>query len=286
MPLLVNPNTGRLHTSFNQAVAATGRLSSNNPNLQNIPIRTEKGREIRKAFIAQDENHVLVSADYSQIELRIIASVSEDPGMMEAFTNGLDIHTATASKVFGVPLEQVDGDMRRKAKTVNFGIIYGISAFGLSERVGISRGEAAEIIEAYFAQFPGIKKYMDDTIHFCRENGFVKTLMGRRRYIRDINSQNRTVVGFAERNAINAPIQGSAADMIKIAMIKVEERLRKENLQSRMILQVHDELLFDVPKNEVQLLMELVKHEMETAMPLKVPVVVEAGSGKNWLEAH
>jgi DNA polymerase-1 len=282
----VNPNTGRLHTSFNQAVAATGRLSSNNPNLQNIPIRTEKGREIRKAFIAQDEKHVLVSADYSQIELRIIASVSEDPSMMEAFTNGLDIHTATASKVFGVPLEQVDGDMRRKAKTVNFGIIYGISAFGLSERVGISRGEAAEIIEAYFAQFPGIKKYMDDTIHFCRENGFVKTLMGRRRYIRDINSQNRTVVGFAERNAINAPIQGSAADMIKIAMIKVEERLRKENLQSRMILQVHDELLFDVPKNEVQLLMELVKHEMETAMPLKVPVVVEAGSGKNWLEAH
>jgi len=286
MPLLVNPNTGRLHTSFNQAVAATGRLSSNNPNLQNIPIRTEKGREIRKAFIARDAHHVLVSADYSQIELRIIASISEDPGMMEAFSQGLDIHTATASRVFGVPLDQVDGDMRRKAKTVNFGIIYGISAFGLSERVGISRGEAAEIIEAYFAQFPGIKKYMDETIHFCRENGFVKTLMGRRRYIRDINSQNRTVVGFAERNAINAPIQGSAADMIKIAMIKVEERLRKEKLQSRMILQVHDELLFDVPKEEVEVLIQLVKHEMETAMPLKVPVVVEAGSGNNWLEAH
>jgi DNA polymerase I len=286
MPLLVNPNTGRLHTSFNQAVAATGRLSSNNPNLQNIPIRTEKGREMRKAFIPRDENHVLMSADYSQIELRIIASISEDPGMMEAFEQGLDIHTATAAKVFGVELAAVDTEMRRRAKTVNFGIIYGISAFGLAERVGISRGEAAEIIDAYFEQFPGIKKYMDDTINFCREHGFVKTLLGRKRYIRDINSQNRTVVGFAERNAINAPIQGSAADMIKLAMINVHHRMIKDKYESKMILQVHDELLFDVVKPELAKLTAMVKEEMEKALPLKVPVLVEAGSGNNWLEAH
>jgi DNA polymerase I len=286
MPLLVNPNTGRLHTSFNQAVAATGRLSSNNPNLQNIPIRTEKGREMRKAFIPRDENHVLMSADYSQIELRIIASISEDPSMMEAFEQGLDIHTATAAKVFGVELAAVDTEMRRRAKTVNFGIIYGISAFGLAERVGISRGEAAEIIDAYFEQFPGIKKYMDDTINFCREHGFVKTLLGRKRYIRDINSQNRTVVGFAERNAINAPIQGSAADMIKLAMINVHHRMIKDKYESKMILQVHDELLFDVVKPELAKLTAMVKEEMEKALPLKVPVLVEAGSGNNWLEAH
>jgi DNA polymerase-1 len=286
MPLLVNPNTGRLHTSFNQAVAATGRLSSNNPNLQNIPIRTEKGREMRKAFIPRDENHVLMSADYSQIELRIIASISEDPGMMEAFAQGLDIHTATAAKVFGVELAAVDTEMRRRAKTVNFGIIYGISAFGLAERVGISRGEAAEIIDAYFEQFPGIKKYMDDTINFCREHGFVKTLLGRKRYIRDITSQNRTVVGFAERNAINAPIQGSAADMIKLAMINVHHRMIRDKYESKMILQVHDELLFDVVKPELAKLTAMVKEEMEKALPLKVPVVVEAGSGNNWLEAH
>lgn len=286
LPKLVDPTTGRVHTSFAQAVAATGRLSSNNPNLQNIPIRTDKGREIRKAFIPRDEDHILLAADYSQIELRVIASVSQDAGMMEAFKEGLDIHTATAAKVFGVPLEQVDGDMRRKAKTVNFGIIYGISAFGLSQRIGISRTEAKEIIDSYFEQFPGIKNYMDDTIDFCRKNGYVKTIMGRRRYIADINSNNRTVVGFAERNAINAPIQGSAADMIKKAMIDIYGYLENSKFKSKMILQVHDELLFDVPKNELEELRPIIIEKMQNAMSLDVPVIVEAGTGNNWLEAH
>jgi DNA polymerase-1 len=286
LPLLIHPLTGRVHTSFNQAVAATGRLSSNNPNLQNIPIRTEKGKEIRKAFVPRDSNHVLLSCDYSQIELRIIASISKDPGMIDAFNQGVDIHTATAAKVWNVPLDAVDSDMRRKAKTVNFGIIYGISAFGLSQRVGISRGEAKEIIDNYFAQFPGIKTYMDQTINFCRETGFVKTLAGRRRYIRDITSNNRTVVGFAERNAINAPIQGSAADMIKLAMIEVDKKLSSIKCNTKMILQVHDELLFDVPKEELEMVTPIIVKAMESAMVLDVPVVVEAGSGGNWLEAH
>lgn len=286
LPLLIHPLTGRVHTSYNQAVAATGRLSSNNPNLQNIPIRTEKGKEIRKAFVPRDENHILLSADYSQIELRIIASISKDPGMIEAFKNGIDIHTATASKVWNVPIDQVDSDMRRKAKTVNFGIIYGISAFGLSQRVGISRGEAKEIIDNYFEKFSGIKQYMSDTINYCREHGYVKTLAGRRRYIRDITSNNRTVVGFAERNAINAPIQGSAADMIKLAMIEVDKKLREHKFETKMILQVHDELVFDVPKNELAEVTPVIKKAMETAMLLEVPVVVESGSGMNWLEAH
>ncbi len=286
LPLLIHPSTGRVHTSYNQAVAATGRLSSNNPNLQNIPIRTEKGKEIRKAFVPRDENHILLSADYSQIELRIIASISKDPGMIEAFNNGIDIHTATASKVWNVPIEEVDSDMRRKAKTVNFGIIYGISAFGLSQRVGISRGEAKEIIDNYFDKFSGIKHYMSDTINFCREHGYVKTLTGRRRYIRDITSNNRTVVGFAERNAINAPIQGSAADMIKLAMIEVDKKLKEHKFETKMILQVHDELVFDVPKNELADVTPIIKKAMETAMLLEVPVVVESGSGMNWLEAH
>jgi DNA polymerase-1 len=286
LPLLIHPLTGRVHTSYNQAVAATGRLSSNNPNLQNIPIRTEKGKEIRKAFIPRDENHILLSADYSQIELRIIASISKDPGMIEAFNQGIDIHTATASKVWNVPIDQVDSDMRRKAKTVNFGIIYGISAFGLSQRVGISRGEAKEIIDNYFEKFSGIKQYMSDTINFCREHGYVQTLAGRRRYIRDITSNNRTVVGFAERNAINAPIQGSAADMIKLAMIEVDKKLREHKFETKMILQVHDELVFDVPKNELAQVTPVIKKAMETAMLLEVPVVVESGSGMNWLEAH
>ncbi len=286
LPLLIHPSTGRVHTSYNQAVAATGRLSSNSPNLQNIPIRTEKGKEIRKAFVPRDENHILLSADYSQIELRIIASISKDPGMIEAFNNGLDIHTATASKVWNVPIEQVDSDMRRKAKTVNFGIIYGISAFGLSQRVGISRAEAKEIIDNYFEKFSGIKQYMSDTINFCREHGYVKTLAGRRRYIRDITSNNRTVVGFAERNAINAPIQGTAADMIKLAMIEVDKKLKEGNFKTKMILQVHDELVFDVPKNELADVTPVIKKAMETAMVLDVPVVVESGSGMNWLEAH
>lgn len=286
LPLLIHPLTGRVHTSYNQAVAATGRLSSNNPNLQNIPIRTEKGKEIRKAFVPRDENHILLSADYSQIELRIIASISKDPGMIEAFKNGIDIHTATASKVWNVPIDQVDSDMRRKAKTVNFGIIYGISAFGLSQRVGISRGEAKEIIDNYFEKFSGIKQYMSDTINYCREHGYVKTLAGRRRYIRDITSNNRTVVGFAERNAINAPIQGSAADMIKLAMIEVDKKLREHKFETKMILQVHDELVFDVPKDELAEVTPVIKKAMETAMLLEVPVVVESGSGMNWLEAH
>lgn len=286
LPALIDPHTGRVHTSFNQAVAGTGRLSSNNPNLQNIPIRTEKGREIRKAFVPADANHLLLSADYSQIELRIIASISEDEGMMEAFQQGMDIHRATAAKVFGVSLDEVDSDMRRKAKTVNFGIIYGISAFGLSERVNISRSEAKDIIDAYFEKFPGIRKYMDDTIAFCRMHGYVQTLSGRRRVIRDIHSSNQTVRGFAERNAINAPIQGTAADMIKLAMINIHRKMKEEGLQSRMILQVHDELLFDVPVAEKQRMELLVLSEMQKALPLKVPVEVEAGWGSNWLEAH
>ena len=286
LPMLVNHRTGRVHTSFNQAVAATGRLSSQNPNLQNIPIRTELGKEVRRAFVARDENHVLLSADYSQIELRVIAHVSGDEGMMDAFRQGIDIHTATAARVWGVPLDAVDKDMRRKAKTVNFGIIYGISAFGLSQRVGIPRKEAKEIIDNYFEKFPGIKNYMDNTIAFAQQHGYVETIMGRRRYIRDINSRNATVRGFAERNAINAPIQGSAADMIKMAMINIHGWLKENHPNTRMILQVHDELLFDVPKNEVEVIAPHIKHIMQTAMQLKVPVEVEYGTGENWLQAH
>jgi DNA polymerase-1 len=286
LPAIVKVQSGKVHTSFNQAVAATGRLSSQNPNLQNIPIRTDLGREIRKAFIPSDSEHVLLSADYSQIELRIIAHISKDPAMIEAFRSGIDIHTATASKVWGVPIEEVDKDMRRKAKTVNFGIIYGISAFGLSQRVQISRGEAKEIIDNYFIQFPGIKAYMEGTVNSARESGYVETITGRRRNLRDINSRNATVRGFAERNAINAPIQGSAADMIKIAMIKIQDWLMSSDLKTKMILQVHDELLFDVPKNEVEIVSSEVKKWMESAMPLDVPVLVEWGTGDNWLEAH
>jgi DNA polymerase I len=286
LPALIEPSTGRIHTSFNQAVAATGRLSSNNPNLQNIPIRTEMGREVRKAFIPRDKDHVILSADYSQIELRVIAHVSQDQGMKDAFEQNLDIHTATAAKVFGVSLAEVDGDMRRKAKTVNFGIIYGISAFGLSQRLGIPRKEAAEIIENYFTQFGNIKKYMDDTIEFAKENGYVETIMGRRRYIRDINSGNATVRGFAERNAINAPIQGSAADMIKLAMINIQKWLRLSSYKTKMILQVHDELLFDVPRSEIAEVQPKIIELMSKAIKLDVPVLVEASHGENWLEAH
>jgi DNA polymerase-1 len=286
LPLLINPRTGRVHTSFNQAVAATGRLSSNNPNLQNIPIKTEKGREVRKAFVAGDDNHVLLSADYSQIELRIIASISGDEGMIEAFKNNIDIHTATAAKVFGVELDAVDREMRRQAKMVNFGIIYGISAFGLAQRLDIPRKDAANIIEQYFAKYPRVKEYMNATINFARENGYVETMLGRRRFTRDINSRNATVRGFAERNAINAPIQGSAADMIKLAMIRIHKRLEEEQFKTRMILQVHDELLFDVPRYEVEKVRPVILEEMSAAMPLQVPVAVEAGIGENWLEAH
>lgn len=286
IPQLVNAKTGRVHTHFNQAVAATGRLSSQNPNLQNIPIRTELGREIRKAFVARDPQHVLLSADYSQIELRVIAHISGDQGMKDAFIAGHDIHTATAAKVWGVEIGEVDSDMRRKAKTVNFGIIYGISAFGLSQRVGISRSEAKEIIDQYFIQFPGIKSYMDSTIEGARSKGYVETILGRRRYVPDVNSRNATVRGFAERNAINAPIQGSAADMIKLAMVRIQDWLKAEQLATRMTLQVHDELLFDVPQHELEVVREPIVNLMQNALPLSIPVLVESGVGNNWLEAH
>ncbi len=286
LPELINPRDKRIHTSYNQAVAATGRLSSTAPNLQNIPIRTERGREIRKAFIPRNEDYVLLAADYSQIELRLIAELSKDEGMMEAFVNGLDIHTATASKVYSVPVEEVSKDMRRNAKTVNFGIVYGISAFGLSERLNIPRGEARDIIENYFTQYPDVKKYMDHNINFAKEHGFVETIMGRRRYLKDINSANANVRGFAERNAINAPVQGSSADMIKIAMINIFNEMKKRKLQSKMILQVHDELVFDAHKNELDVLKPLVEEGMKNAIPLDVPVVVDMNSGNNWLEAH
>lgn len=286
LPQMVNSKTGRVHTSYNQAIAATGRLSSTNPNLQNIPIRTERGREVRKAFIPRDDNHTIVSADYSQIELRIIAEISKDVNMTEAFTKNLDIHTATAAKVYGLELDQVDSNQRRNAKAVNFGIIYGQSAFGLSQNLGIPRKEAAEIIENYFAQYPGIKQYMSDTMNFARENGYVCTLMGRRRYLRDINSANATVRGFAERNAINAPIQGSAADMIKIAMINIHKELCAQNLRSRMTMQVHDELIFDVPNDEIEIIKPIIVENMKNAIKTEVPIMVEIGVGANWLEAH
>jgi DNA polymerase-1 len=286
LPQMVNPKTGRVHTSYNQAVAATGRLSSVNPNLQNIPIRTERGREVRKAFIPRDSGHTIVSADYSQIELRIIAEISKDPNMMQAFVNNLDIHTATAANVYGIGLDEVTSDQRRNAKAVNFGIIYGQSAFGLSQSLGIPRKEAAEIIEQYFIQFAGIKQYMSDTMNFARENGYVCTLMGRRRYLRDINSANATVRGFAERNAINTPIQGSAADMIKIAMINIHRELKAQKLDTRMTMQVHDELVFDVPHHEVEIVKPIIMHNMKTAIKTEVPIMVEIGTGLNWLEAH
>jgi len=286
LPLMINQRTGRVHTSYNQAVAATGRLSSNNPNLQNIPIRTERGREVRKAFIPRDENHVLLSADYSQIELRIIAEISKEQNMLEAFTNQLDIHTATAAKVYGIALDEVTPEQRRNAKAVNFGIIYGQSAFGLSQSLNIPRKEAAEIIENYFLQYPGIKRYMADTTNFARENGYVETLMGRRRYLRDINSANATVRGYAERNAINAPIQGSAADMIKIAMIHIHQDIKEQNLQSKMTMQVHDELVFDVLKTEVEAMKAIISYRMKTAIKTTVPIEIEIGEGANWLEAH
>ncbi len=286
LPQLVNPKTGRVHTSYNQAVASTGRLSSNNPNLQNIPIRTARGREVRKAFIPRDEHHILLSADYSQIELRIIAEISEDPNMMDAFLNGLDIHTATAAKVYGIELNEVSSDQRRNAKAVNFGIIYGQSAFGLSQSLGIPRKEAAEIIENYFTQYAGVKKYMADTMNFARENGYVETMMGRKRYLRDITSANQTVRGFAERNAINAPIQGSAADMIKIAMIQIHQDIKDQKLKSKMTMQVHDELVFDVLKSEKEQMIIIIKTRMQNAIKTKVPLIVEVGEGTNWLEAH
>ncbi|MDQ8052452.1 MAG: DNA polymerase I [Pedobacter sp.] len=286
LPLMVNPKTGRVHTSFNQAVAATGRLSSNNPNLQNIPIKTERGREVRKAFIARDDDHILLSADYSQIELRIIAEISKEQNMLEAFGKGIDIHTATAAKVYGVEIDVVDSTKRRNAKAVNFGIIYGQSAFGLSQNLNIPRKEAAEIIEQYFNQYPGIKQYMSDTMNFARENGYVETIMGRRRYLRDINSANQTVRSYAERNAINAPIQGSAADLVKIAMINIYKDMQAQHLQSKMTMQVHDELVFDVIRSEVEQMKTIITHRMKTAIQTEVPIEIEIGEGMTWLEAH
>ncbi|MEV4882617.1 DNA polymerase I [Chitinophaga ginsengisegetis] len=286
LPLLLNKRTNRIHTSYNQAVAVTGRLSSNNPNLQNIPIRTDRGREIRKAFIPRNEEFVLLSADYSQIELRIIAAISEDKEMMAAFQQGIDIHAATAAKVYNVPLEEVTSDMRRNSKSVNFGIIYGVSAFGLSENLGIPRSEAKMLIDNYFAQYPSIKKYMDDQIKFASEKGYVQTLLGRKRWLKDINSSNAVVRGFAERNAINMPIQGTAADMIKLAMIAIHKAFKERNLKSRMLLQVHDELVFDAHRSELEIIKPLILDLMRNALPLSVPVEAEMGTGNNWLEAH
>jgi len=286
LPLLVNPKTNRIHTNFNQVVAVTGRLSSDNPNLQNIPIRTERGRQIRKAFIPRNEDYILLSADYSQIELRVVASISGDPNMCEAFNLGKDIHTATAAKVYGIEESEVTNEMRYKAKSVNFGIIYGQGAFGLSENLNIPRAEAKQLIDNYFAQYGSIKTYMDNEINFAKEHGYVQTLMGRKRWLKDINSNNATVRSFAERNAINAPIQGSAADMIKVAMINIHNELKGMNIKSKMILQVHDELVFDVYKPELDLIKPIIEKHMKQALPLNVPVEVGMGVGANWLEAH
>ena len=286
LPLLISTKTGRVHTSFNQAVTATGRLSSTNPNLQNIPIRTPRGREIRKAFIPKNDDFLILSADYSQIELRIMAAFAKDESMIEAFNQGRDIHATTAAKVFNVSLDEVTSEMRRKAKTVNFGIIYGVSAFGLAAQIGVSRTEAKELIDNYWKEFPSIKKFMNDAVIIARDKGYVETILGRRRYLRDINSQNMVERGFAERNAVNAPIQGSAADMIKIAMIKVNDFIKQEKLQSRIILTVHDELVFDVHKSELELMKTKVNELMINAIPFPVKMETGMGVGLNWLEAH
>ena len=286
LPLQVNAQTGRVHTDYMQTVAATGRLSSNNPNLQNIPIRTERGRAVRKAFVPRDQDYVLMAADYSQIELRIIAALSQETAMIEAFQRGEDIHVATAAKVFNVPLEAVTRAQRSHAKTVNFGIIYGVSAFGLSNQTDLSRTESKELIETYYQTYPKLKAYIQSQINFARDHGYVQTVLGRRRYLQDINSQNAVVRGAAERNAVNAPIQGSAADIIKIAMIQIYDKMKHAGLKSKMLLQVHDELVFDVYKPEFDTLTELVRAQMEQAFKLTVPLVVDMGSGANWLEAH
>jgi DNA polymerase-1 len=286
LPLQVEPSTGRVHTDYMQTVAATGRLASNNPNLQNIPIRTERGRQVRKAFIPRNDDYSLLSADYSQIELRIIAALSEEETMIEAFKNGEDIHASTASKVFNVPLDQVTREQRSNAKTVNFGIIYGVSAFGLSNQTDLSRTEAKDLIDTYYATYPKLRSFISNQVHFAREHGYVQTVLGRRRYLKDINSRNAVVRGAAERNAVNAPIQGSAADIIKIAMIHIYNKLEEGNYKTKMLLQVHDELVFDVYKPELEKIKTLVKTEMENAYKLSVPLVVDLGVGNNWLEAH
>lgn len=286
LPNEINPKTNRIHTIYSQAVAATGRLSSNNPNLQNIPIRTERGRQVRKAFIPRSEDYTILAADYSQIELRIIAALSEEDTMIEAFKNGMDIHASTASKVFNVPLDEVTREQRSNAKTVNFGIIYGVSAFGLSNQTSLTRTEAKELIDTYYETYPKLKAYMSKLVHFAQDNGYVETILGRRRYLADINSRNQTVRGAAERNAVNAPIQGSAADIIKLAMINIHKRLTEENFKTKMLLQVHDELVFDAYKPELEKVQTMIKHEMENAYKLAVPLDVEVGIGNDWLEAH
>src|SRR5690606_22569880 len=286
LPNQVLERTGRVHTDYMQTVAATGRLSSNNPNLQNIPIRTERGREVRKAFIPRDDDYTLLAADYSQLELRIIASLSEEKTMIEAFKNGEDIHASTASKVFGVPLSEVTRAQRSNAKTVNFGIIYGVSAFGLSNQTTLSRSEAKALIDTYYETYPKLRAFIQKQIHFAQEHGYVQTVLGRRRYLKDINSGNAVVRGAAERNAVNAPIQGSAADIIKLAMIAIHKQLNVKGLKTKMLLQVHDELVFDVYKPELEEVKHLVKTEMVNAYALHVPLEVDLGVGRNWLEAH
>ncbi|MGM0634578.1 MAG: DNA polymerase I [Bacteroidota bacterium] len=286
LPKQIHPKTGRIHTEFMQTVAATGRLSSNNPNLQNIPIRTERGRQVRKAFVPRNEDYTLLAADYSQIELRIIAALSQEENMIEAFKNGEDIHASTAAKVFGVPLDEVTREQRSNAKTVNFGIIYGVSAFGLSNQTNLSRSEAKDLIETYYTTYPKLRDFIDNQVDFARENGYVKTVLGRRRYLKDINARNKMVRSAAERNAVNAPVQGSAADIIKLAMIKIFEQLQQQQMKSKMLLQVHDELIFDAHKNELDHLKKMIKSEMESAFELAVPLTVDIGTGENWLEAH
>ena len=285
LPRLINPSTGKIHTSFNQTVTVTGRISSTNPNLQNIPIRTDDGREIRRAFIP-DTGCLIMSADYSQIELRLVADLADDPHMLEAFRSGEDIHRATAARIYHLPLEQVSDNQRRNAKTANFGIIYGISAFGLSERLDIPRSEAKQLIDGYLASYPQVAQYMEQSIERARTDGYVSTIKGRKRFLPDILSRNATVRGYAERNAINAPIQGSAADIIKIAMIRIDAEIRRRGLRSRMIIQVHDELVFNVVPDELAQMQQLVVHEMENAWVHHVTLEVACGTGRNWLEAH
>ncbi|MBO5688142.1 MAG: DNA polymerase I, partial [Alistipes sp.] len=286
LPQLVNPVTGRIHTSFNQAVTATGRLSSTNPNLQNIPVRDDMGRRIRRAFVPSDDEHIFLAADYSQVELRVMAHLSDDPSLIEAFKNGEDIHSATAAKLFHKSIAEVTSDERRKAKTANFGIIYGISAFGLAQRLDIPRTEAKEIIEGYFATYPQVKAYMDRAVADAREKGFVETAFGRRRVLRDIDSRNAVARGVAERNAINAPIQGTAADIMKLAMIEIRRRFIEEGIRSQMILQVHDEVIVDMLRDESERVIRIVREAMEGVVQLRVPLISDTGTGQNWLEAH
>ena len=286
LPKQIQSKSNRIHTVFNQAVASTGRLSSANPNLQNIPIRKDKGREIRKAFICENNDYVMIAADYSQIELRVIASLSNDKNMIKAFNNNIDIHSSTASKIFNVRIDEITREQRSNAKTVNFGIIYGVSAFGLSNQTDLTRSESKEIIDSYYEAYPDLKKYISNQINFARENGFVETVLKRKRFLKDINSRNPMIRGAAERNAVNAPVQGSAADIIKLAMINIQDHILNEKLKSKILIQVHDELVFEVYKNEIAYMTNMIKNEMENAFQLKVPLKVDIGKGENWFDAH